>query len=268
MVEGLLNGQSTESSKFETLARKFIGNNLWAKMRRTDLKTGVAVTFIVLFMLRRYAANDWGYKDVDESMGPTLVNCPLSFLDGLSPPSGVHDAEWRARVRDYHQRIGTGRAKRAKVGDYVGLSGCIVPYVKIEKLRPLRGSHSGAVYRLSRGHLDFSVDVQQLFVKERQLCELADYVAGWSQVDTRGETVLSSAVHEAAREELKSIGIDHPVGRTLQGLLESGKTKGAPGFVVVDKESISSLHGALQCFVPVRTVPVRDSPSNRSSNGP
>lgn len=55
MVAHLLNDQSTETCKFETLGRKFIGNNLWAKMRRTHVETGEVVTFIALFMRRRYA---------------------------------------------------------------------------------------------------------------------------------------------------------------------------------------------------------------------
>jgi hypothetical protein len=56
--------------------------------------------FIVLYLLVKNNGA-WGYKDIDESMGPVEVNCPLSFLDGLSPATGFA-TKWRERVKKYH----------------------------------------------------------------------------------------------------------------------------------------------------------------------
>lgn len=45
----------------------------------------------------------WGYKDMDETMGPVEVNCPLSFLDKASAPTG-YGIEWREKVREFHAK--------------------------------------------------------------------------------------------------------------------------------------------------------------------
>ena len=43
----------------------------------------------------------WGYKDMDESVGPCYYGCPLEFLDKASPPTG-YAVEWRDKVREYN----------------------------------------------------------------------------------------------------------------------------------------------------------------------
>lgn len=44
----------------------------------------------------------WGYKDMDESMGPYYVSCPMSFLKR----SPVANAGWRADVAAYNATRG------------------------------------------------------------------------------------------------------------------------------------------------------------------
>jgi hypothetical protein len=46
----------------------------------------------------------WGYKDLDESMGPYQVSCPLSYLDMVPQPDGEIANNWRKAVRDYHAK--------------------------------------------------------------------------------------------------------------------------------------------------------------------
>ena len=43
--------------------------------------------------------NGWGYKDMDESMGPYYYSCPLGYLE-LVPEL---NPEWREGVRTYHE---------------------------------------------------------------------------------------------------------------------------------------------------------------------
>jgi hypothetical protein len=59
----------------------------------------------------------WGYKDLEESMGPTKSNCPLSYLDMVPEPDHEFAKEWRERVREYHK----GRTPdfKPQVGNYV-----------------------------------------------------------------------------------------------------------------------------------------------------
>jgi hypothetical protein len=49
----------------------------------------------------------WGYKDLDETVGPTAIDCPLSYLDAPHREPVGYAAEWRNRVRRFH--AGTSR---------------------------------------------------------------------------------------------------------------------------------------------------------------
>lgn len=55
-----------------------------------------------LVILTHWRAKDWfnfGYKDMDETMGPVEDNCPRSILDRLTPTDSQWANEWRARCR-------------------------------------------------------------------------------------------------------------------------------------------------------------------------
>ena len=80
----------------ETLKRKFVGNNMWAVQRTKD-----GITFACLYLIkgRNESRDGWGYKDVDETMGPYDHNFPVSWLDLLSPIDSEYAVAWRAAVR-------------------------------------------------------------------------------------------------------------------------------------------------------------------------
>jgi hypothetical protein len=111
------------------------GNELWVLMAKPGEKP-----LIVLFLLSG-TGGMWGYKDMDESMGPYYVKCPLKFL-ALAP--SVNE-EWRAKVRAYH----AGKTAKAKLkkGLQVGQTVIFRPGVTcmgsplseavIERLKPL-----------------------------------------------------------------------------------------------------------------------------------
>jgi hypothetical protein len=44
----------------------------------------------------------WGYKDLDETVGPCAVDCPVSYLDAPHLPREAWARQWRERVRAYH----------------------------------------------------------------------------------------------------------------------------------------------------------------------
>lgn len=85
---------------FELLKSSAIGNNHWYLARRKS----DGLVFIGLDMIKGGTRRDpgWGYKDLDESCGPCEVNCPLSYLDKVSPATG-HAVAWRERVRAHHE---------------------------------------------------------------------------------------------------------------------------------------------------------------------
>jgi hypothetical protein len=54
----------------------------------------------------------WGYKDMDEAMGPCYYSCPLSYLDLVPIDKFGGNAQWRELVRTYHTRHAEKRRAR------------------------------------------------------------------------------------------------------------------------------------------------------------
>lgn len=79
---------------------------LWTVWERTFEKDGEQVQpterWIGCDLLQYSRADDgWGYKDMEESMGPYYFSCPLKYL-GMVPE--VANEDWREGVRQYHER--------------------------------------------------------------------------------------------------------------------------------------------------------------------
>lgn len=135
------------------------GNNfsgvLWTvwevvrKNRETD-----AVEKIDRFIgcdLLRYQDGMWGYKDMEESMGPCYYSCPLGYLDMVP----VASEEWREGVREYHKKrtlsFKPKKGMRLKLYD-----GCSPQYVTLISVRPLRGVGDGGstIYRIQKKYIE------------------------------------------------------------------------------------------------------------------
>jgi hypothetical protein len=116
----------------ELLHSSVVGNNHWYLCRHKE--TGRV--WIGLDRMQGGARREpgWGYKDMDESMGPVEVNCPLSFLSQASEPEG-YAVEWRERVRAHHA------AKKARPK---AAPGAVVEYGEHRyRLREPAGAHKG-----------------------------------------------------------------------------------------------------------------------------
>jgi len=88
--------QLTERNGVETLRHCCTGNNLWCVHRLSN-----GVKFICLYMMQKHKIDGevcWGYKDIDESMGPNAITCPVSYLEMCTAPEGPYGYEWRQRV--------------------------------------------------------------------------------------------------------------------------------------------------------------------------
>lgn len=138
--------EETAHARWTTLAHCTKGNVLWSVVERTRKDAGTSETFIACHLLARQTGFGWGYKDMDESMGPFYWSCPLAYLD----QAPVANAAWRDAVHAWHAR----RRRKVAVGDVWSLRGCTLPSVEIASVRPLRGRHGGVLYRLRRDLLD------------------------------------------------------------------------------------------------------------------
>lgn len=81
-------------------------SEFYAALEITDKKTGEReVTALVMLIHlgrgRRYSGDvSFGYKDMDETMGPVIANCPERILDLLTPTTSENANEWRQRCRN------------------------------------------------------------------------------------------------------------------------------------------------------------------------
>ena len=144
-------GFENDFQKVTCLKRYFSGNNLWVVFERQSKAASTdRERWITVFLIRR-AGSDWGYKPVDENMGPCEHSCPLSFLDMVNPPErpeGYHD--WRAEVRKYHAR----RNQKLELNQVVTLTNG-VQYRITHKSAKLMGVSlkDGVLYRIPRNML-------------------------------------------------------------------------------------------------------------------
>lgn len=106
----------TNQSDLRTLKHCFVGNNMWAVHEATRTDNGEKVVFACLYLIHGPAfgrgdgtPNAWGYKDVDETMGPFQINFPMAWLDLLSPTEARYALEWRAAVKARGEKLASMR---------------------------------------------------------------------------------------------------------------------------------------------------------------
>ena len=95
---------------FKTIRKCTSGNTLWTVH---ESKVGDEIqTWIGCYLLANGGNHEgWGYKPMDESMGPYYFTCPLAYLD-LAP---VVNEEWRKEVLAHWARRKERDAKRREI---------------------------------------------------------------------------------------------------------------------------------------------------------
>jgi len=95
----------------------------------------------------------WGHKSMTETCGPYYFDCPLSYLDAASAPTG-HAVEWRQKVREYWS------ARKARPTPATGLAVSYnnVDYILVRKLDKGLGWEAA---RVTDGH-HFRIKAKQL----------------------------------------------------------------------------------------------------------
>jgi hypothetical protein len=147
LIAELTKTQENEHTKFVTLRKFCSGNDLWTVQEVTRKDNGETSRFICLYMMRPNKGYGWGYKDVEESMGPYQHSCPVAFLDMVPEqprPEGYHD--WRSAVRQYWAK----RNQKLTVGQVVKLTNG--HEYRIVSLRPLKAvdTITGTLYKIPR----------------------------------------------------------------------------------------------------------------------
>lgn len=99
LIEHLVNGNGVK-----TLKHFLSGNNLWCVHEHDGQR------WACLYLLRgspriKDDPCNWGYKDVDETMGPNEISFPYTWLDLLTPTDSKYANEWRARVKARGEKL-------------------------------------------------------------------------------------------------------------------------------------------------------------------
>lgn len=126
------------------------GSHHWYLVR--ERATGLH--WIGLDLLQSGRGDGWGYKDLDETVGPTACDCPLAYLAAPHADRDGWAAQWRERVRAYHA---TRQARPAlAAGLLVRFGGRV--YSLLEPIGPRRGwrvraTDTGETYRMPAPYL-------------------------------------------------------------------------------------------------------------------
>lgn len=138
--------------KVTTIAKAVRGNTLWtvieygADSGRFPAGTRAILCFLLGSDLKH--SGGWGYKDMDESMGPCDISCPVSFLDMVPDPGG-YATEWRAKVRAHAERKAALKANLAVGATIVLRAGCTPERLTCTSVTPLRAlGPNGISYRV------------------------------------------------------------------------------------------------------------------------
>lgn len=101
-----------------------------------DKKTGKREVFAVVCLLDHQPRDylNFGYKDMDETMGPLPTRCPERILKLLTPTDNETALKWRERCRENIER--QKKWRRVKVGDV------------LEFERPIRFTNGDEMLRL------------------------------------------------------------------------------------------------------------------------
>ena len=62
----------------------------------------VVTAAIVLFNFNK---KEYGYKDMDETMGPYNYDCPIRIINLLTPTTNEFALEWRKGCLEYHNKL-------------------------------------------------------------------------------------------------------------------------------------------------------------------
>jgi hypothetical protein len=107
----------TEGNGVKTLKHCTVGNNLWCLHEYENYRyPGNTIKYVCLYKMAYHGKDlkGWGYKGIDETMGPVELSCPASYLDMCTAPEGNYAYDWRQRVYERDRKL-----KQMKIGTKV-----------------------------------------------------------------------------------------------------------------------------------------------------
>ncbi len=168
--------RETDVYRVNVLATATVGGTIYAAIRNEIKGACAAYVFCGVFLFKNNKKDGFGYKSMDEAMGPCEVDCPDRIMRLLSPvediPNPGYAAEWRANVTAAKRRRLAARKQAAsfRQGDRIrlrhpaqfgktGISADAFTFIEYRKRTPVFAplSHPHFLCRLSRATLATAV---------------------------------------------------------------------------------------------------------------
>jgi hypothetical protein len=130
-------GRSNENAERKVLAHRTVGNHLWMAYECIPTDPAHKPIKVVVLALLAQDQGRWGYKDMDETMGPYYFDCPKAVIEAVGPTDNEHALKWRAKVDEYHAQRAAKRTmlRAVAVGAEIVLTkGCTPQRVKVTRL--------------------------------------------------------------------------------------------------------------------------------------
>ena len=86
---------------YTVLKSAMVGTTYYAAIKKEA--TGEVFGYVALTSSWKKGGYNFGYKSMDETMGPNESKCPLSILSLLTETDYEYALEWRERCRRYHR---------------------------------------------------------------------------------------------------------------------------------------------------------------------
>lgn len=104
-----------ETSRHEILDCATVKNVFYAAVRTKE--TGQVWAWVCLIHRAPRDYYNFGYKSMDETVGPNAADCPARILDLLTPTDSKYAVEWREACRKNLARKAEAKKSTAKVTD-------------------------------------------------------------------------------------------------------------------------------------------------------
>lgn len=108
-----------EHRTYRVLTAARVANTVYMAVKITEKTTGNAYVLAAVILISNTRKHGFGYKDMDETMGPGECACPDRVMRLLSPiediPNPSYATEWRARVAAHTKAAAELRTKRASL---------------------------------------------------------------------------------------------------------------------------------------------------------
>ena len=108
-----------EHRTYRVLAAARVANTVYMAVKVTEKATGNSYVLAAVILISNTRKHGFGYKDMDETMGPCECACPDRIMRLLSPlediPNPGYAADWRARVAARKKAAAELRTKRASL---------------------------------------------------------------------------------------------------------------------------------------------------------